>query len=133
MTDSIMQECYSILGPEPRLPVIFPVLLTDCFPYWNAGSSNQKIHSFSFSGFITSSSSPFPARRDLLIRNTWLSPVTEPLSVPLHSSEKSEPAIARKMADLPVTVNASIPSLTVTEDGTPIANVISSVTTSICM
>ena len=82
---------------------------------------------------ITSSSCPFPARRDLLTRNIWLLPVTGPLSAPPPSSGKNGFAIARKMAALPVIVNVIIPSRIVTGDGTPIGNVISSVTTSTCM
>ena len=119
MTDSIMQDCYSIFGPEPRLPVILPVLHPDFFLCWNAGSLNQKIHSFSSSGFITSSSCPFPARRDLLPPNIWLLPVTVPLSAPPPSSEKNGSAIVRKMAALPVIANVIIPSRIATGDGTP--------------
>lgn len=46
---------------------------------------------------------------------------------------KSESVNVRKTASLPVTANVIIPSLTVTGDGTPTGNVISSVTTSTCM
>lgn len=154
MTDSIMQECYSVFGPEPRLPscmlrsyllalkrkgkgirlpVILPVLHPGFFLYWNAGSLNQKTLSFSSSGFITGSSWPFPARKDLLTRNIWLLPVTEHLSAPPPSSEKNESAIVRKMAALPVIASVIIPSRTATGDGTPTGNVISSVTTFTCM
>ncbi|MFR7848518.1 MAG: hypothetical protein ACLU8S_13860 [Coprococcus phoceensis] len=31
MTDSIMQECYSIFGPEPRLPSCIFAFLSACF------------------------------------------------------------------------------------------------------
>ncbi len=60
-------------------------------------------------------------------------PVTAPLSVLPHSSAKSASAIVRRKAVLPVTANAIIPSPTVTGDGTPTGNVISSATTSTCM
>ena len=116
-----------------KLPVILPVRHPDFFLCWNAGSSNQKIHSFSSSGFITSSSCPFPARRDLLTRSIWLLPVTGPLSALPPSSGKNGSVIAGKMAVPPVIANVIIPSRIVTGDGTPIGNVISSVTTSTCM
>ena len=60
-------------------------------------------------------------------------PVTAPLSVLPHSSAKSASAIVRRKAVLPVTANAIIPSPTVTGDGTPTGNAISSATTSTYM
>ena len=76
---------------------------------------------------------PIHSQRGWLIPGTWLLPVTAPLSVLPHSSEKSAFAIVRTKAVLPVTVNAIIPSPTVTGDGTLTGNVISLATTSTCM
>ena len=76
---------------------------------------------------------PIHSQGGWLIPGTWLLPVTAPLSVLPHSSAKSASAIVRRKAVLLVTVNAIIPSPTVTGDGTLTGNVISSATTSTCM
>ena len=144
LTDSIMQECYSVFGPEPRLPscmlrsyLLALRLKVTSITVWCRMLRETPLYAI-LSGFSFGDTPGVGTFYDFFSR-IWqddsdnLSPKDRFPKIKPPSSGKNESAIAGRTAVLPVTVNASIPSRTATGDGTPIGNATSSVTTSTCL